>query len=64
MSLGLVLLIVAVSLGCIMARPFGVKEAWPALAGALLLVGLSALSPRGALAAVGRGGRFICFSSA
>ncbi|WP_234731203.1 SLC13 family permease [Acidocella facilis] len=61
MSLGLVLLIVAVSLGCIMARPFGVKEAWPALAGALLLVGLSALSPRGALAAVGQGGQVYLF---
>ena len=61
MSLGLVLLVVAISLGCIMARPFGVKEAWPALAGAVLLVGLGALSPRAALAAMGQGAQVYLF---
>lgn len=55
MSQAIILLVVLASLGCMMLRPFGVREAVPALAGALLLVVLGALGPVAALRAAGQG---------
>lgn len=50
-----VFLVVVASLGCMMARPFGLPEAVPALAGAVLLTLFGAIGPRAALRAAGDG---------
>jgi arsenical pump membrane protein len=47
--------IVAASIAGVIFRPFGVKEFWPALAGAAALVCFGLLPPRAALAGVAQG---------
>ncbi len=64
MSQAAILLVVMASLGCMMVRPFGLPEAVPALAGAVLLVLSGALGPGAALHAAGQGWRFISSSPA
>ncbi len=55
MSQAAILLVVVASLACMMARPFGLPEAVPALAGAILLVLFGVLTPEAALHAAGQG---------
>ncbi|HUM08755.1 MAG TPA: SLC13 family permease [Acidocella sp.] len=53
--------IVLASLGCVLFRPWGVREWIPAMAGAVLLMLCGALSPGAALGAVGQGGDVYLF---
>ncbi len=53
--------VVLASLGCVLIRPWGMREWVPALAGAVLLVLSGALPPRAALAAMGQGGDVYLF---